>query len=213
MHYITPIPKYFILIKMASFGFLIFLLLILLPLTPILCTNDEGTALLALKTKLSGPENVLQSWDPSLENPCTWYHVTCDYTDHVIRLDLENSNLGGILALELGELGYLQHLELYGNNIEGELPTELGNLENLITMDLFQNKFQGQIPESFANLKSLAILRLNDNKLAGPIPADVANLPNLLLFNVSNNYFNGNDVIPVDGSFTSFPTESVNTTN
>ncbi|XP_076909283.1 uncharacterized protein LOC143566477 [Bidens hawaiensis] len=198
---------------MASFSFQIFLLLILLPLTPILCTNDEGTALLALKTKLSDPGNVLQSWDPNLENPCTWYHVTCDYTDHVIRLDLENTNLGGVLAPELGELKYLQHLELYGNNIEGQLPTELGNLANLITMDLFKNNFQGKIPGSFAKLKSLAILRLNDNKLSGPIPADVANLPNLILFNVSNNYFSGNGMIHVDGSFVSLPIKCLNIIN
>lgn len=45
-----------------------------------------GNALHALRTRLSDPNNVLQSWDPTLVNPCTWFHVTCDSNNHVTRL-------------------------------------------------------------------------------------------------------------------------------
>ena len=45
-----------------------------------------GDALHALRRSLSDPDNVLQSWDPTLVNPCTWFHVTCDRDNHVTRV-------------------------------------------------------------------------------------------------------------------------------
>ncbi|PIN15273.1 Non-specific serine/threonine protein kinase [Handroanthus impetiginosus] len=171
-----------------------------------LSTNSEGNALHALRTRLSDPNNVLQSWDPTLVNPCTWFHVTCDTSNHVVRLDLGNSNVSGTLGPELGELKHLQYLELYRNNIGGKIPKELGNLDKLISMDLYGNKFEGKIPKSFANLKSLRFLRLNDNKLTGSIPRELTTLSNLKIFDVSHNDLCG--TIPVDGPFASFPMES-----
>ncbi|XP_071726235.1 leucine-rich repeat protein 2-like [Rutidosis leptorrhynchoides] len=192
---------------MASFTFSVFILSLLLSLTRILCTNSEGNALHALRSKLSSdPKNVLQSWDPTLVNPCTWFHVTCDSNNHVIRLDLGNSNISGSLGSELGELKHLQYLELYLNNIEGKIPKELGNLKNLVSMDLYGNKFQGEIPKSLSKLKSLRFLRLNNNKLSGPIPRELTSLSNLKVFDVSNNNLCG--TIPIDGPFTNFPMES-----
>nr|GEZ27535.1 leucine-rich repeat protein 2-like [Tanacetum cinerariifolium] len=191
---------------MTSFSLSIFILTILLSFTSILCTNSEGNALHSLRTKLSDPKNVLQSWDPTLVNPCTWFHVTCDANSHVIRLDLGNSNISGSLGSELGELKHLQYLELYWNNIEGKIPKELGNLKNLVSMDLYGNNFEGEIPKSFSKLKSLRFLRLNNNKLSGAIPRELTTLSNLKVFDVSHNNLCG--TIPVDGPFTSFPMES-----
>lgn len=45
-----------------------------------------GDALNALKVNLRDPNNVLQSWDPTLVNPCTWFHVTCNNDNSVIRV-------------------------------------------------------------------------------------------------------------------------------
>ncbi|KAA8545789.1 hypothetical protein F0562_020760 [Nyssa sinensis] len=181
----------------------ILLLALLLSLSPTLSTNSEGNALHALRSRLSDPTNVLQSWDPTLVNPCTWFHITCDSNSHVIRLDLGNSNISGSLGPELGDLKHLQYLELYRNNIGGKIPTELGNLENLISMDLYDNRFEGKIPKSFAKLKSLRFLRLNNNKLTGSIPRELTSLSDLKVFDVSNNNLCG--TIPVDGPFGSFP--------
>ncbi|XP_027112611.1 leucine-rich repeat protein 2-like [Coffea arabica] len=184
----------------------IFVLPLFLVFSPTLSTNSEGNALHALRSRLFDPKNVLQSWDPTLVNPCTWFHVTCDSNNHVVRLDLGNSNISGSLGRELGELKHLQYLELYRNNIIGKIPKELGNLESLISMDLYGNKFEGKIPKSFAKLKSLRFLRLNDNKLTGSIPRELTKLSNLKVFDVSNNDLCG--TIPVDGPFGSFPMES-----
>lgn len=48
--------------------------------------NLEGDALYALKTAVVDPGNVLESWDPTLVDPCTWFHVTCDSQNRVTRL-------------------------------------------------------------------------------------------------------------------------------
>lgn len=47
---------------------------------------NTGDALFALKTNLSDPNNVLQSWDPTLINPCMWFHVTCNSQNSVARV-------------------------------------------------------------------------------------------------------------------------------
>ena len=45
--------------------------------------NSEGDALSALRRSLRDPGGVLQSWDPTLVNPCTWFHVTCNRVTRV----------------------------------------------------------------------------------------------------------------------------------
>lgn len=47
---------------------------------------QTGDALHSLRTNLEDPNNVLQSWDPTLVNPCTWFHVTCNNENSVIRV-------------------------------------------------------------------------------------------------------------------------------
>ncbi|XP_073283135.1 leucine-rich repeat protein 2-like isoform X2 [Primulina huaijiensis] len=199
-------PSFSVKVMASPSLFLGFILPIFFSLSSTVCTNSEGNALHALRIRLSDPTNVLQSWDPTLVNPCTWFHVTCDSNSHVIRLDLGNSNISGSLGSELGELKHLQYLELYKNNIGGQIPDELGNLEKLISLDLYGNKFEGKIPKSLSKLKSLRFLRVNDNKLTGSIPRELTNLSKLKLFDVSNNDLCG--TIPVDGPFGNFPMES-----
>lgn len=45
-----------------------------------------GDALHAWKTQMVDPNGVLQSWDPTLVNPCTWYHVSCNNNNSVTRV-------------------------------------------------------------------------------------------------------------------------------
>ncbi|KAG0458535.1 hypothetical protein HPP92_023298 [Vanilla planifolia] len=192
---------------MALLRFLSSLLLVIATAAPLAsATNSEGEALYAFRIRLSDPSNVLQSWDPTLVNPCTWFHVSCDNQNHVIRLDLGNSSISGSIVPELGRLKHLQYLELYRNNIYGEIPKELGNLKNLVSLDLFENKLEGHIPKSLAKLKKLKFLRLNNNKLTGTIPRELNTLKNLKVFDVSNNNLCG--TIPIDGPFAAFSPQS-----
>jgi somatic embryogenesis receptor kinase 1 len=47
---------------------------------------STGDALYNLRQSLKDANNVLQSWDPTLVNPCTWFHVTCNNDNSVIRV-------------------------------------------------------------------------------------------------------------------------------
>ncbi|KAK4597517.1 hypothetical protein RGQ29_015158 [Quercus rubra] len=142
--------------------------------------NSEGDALISWKLKLVDPNGVLQSWDPTLVNPCTW--------------DLGNAGLSGPLVPQLGTLANLQYLEVFGNNLTGTIPTAIANLTKLVSLDLYQNQFNGAIPESLGNLVSLSFLRLNSNKFSGILPVKVIQLVrygNLRILNVSENQLAG----------------------
>ncbi|XP_031261459.1 BRASSINOSTEROID INSENSITIVE 1-associated receptor kinase 1-like [Pistacia vera] len=165
-------------------------------------SNAEGDALNALKTNLADPNNVLQSWDPTLVNPCTWFHVTCNSENSVTRVDLGNANLSGQLVSQLGQLPNLQYLELYSNNISGRIPEELGNLTNLVSLDLYLNKLNGPIPPTLGKLAKLRFLRLNNNSLSGEIPRSLTAVMSLQVLDLSNNNLTGD--IPVNGSFSLF---------
>ncbi|KAB2598979.1 BRASSINOSTEROID INSENSITIVE 1-associated receptor kinase 1-like [Pyrus ussuriensis x Pyrus communis] len=167
-----------------------------------LAANVEGDALNALKTNLADPNNVLQSWDPTLVNPCTWFHVTCNSENSVTRVDLGNANLSGQLVAQLGVLSKLQYLELYSNNITGTIPEELGGLADLVSLDLYLNKLHGSIPATLGNLAKLRFLRLNNNTLSGTIPVTLTNILSLQVLDLSNNKLTGD--IPVNGSFSLF---------
>ncbi|XP_028800036.1 leucine-rich repeat protein 1-like [Neltuma alba] len=176
---------------------------LLLAVINLVSANSEGDALYTLRRSLYDPNNVLQSWDPTLVNPCTWFHVTCNQDNQVTRVDLGNSNLSGYLVPELGNLEHLQYLELYKNNIQGTIPPELGNLKNLISLDLYNNNISGTIPPSLGKLKNLVFLRLNDNRLTGPIPRQLADVKSLKVLDVSNNDLCG--TIPMAGPFEHIP--------
>ncbi|KAL7194811.1 hypothetical protein ACSBR1_035109 [Camellia fascicularis] len=165
--------------------------------------NSEGDALYSLRRSLLDPDNVLQSWDPNLVNPCTWFHITCNQANRVTRVDLGNSNLSGHLVPELGKLEHLQYLELYKNNIQGTIPVELGNLKSLISLDLYNNNISGIIPPALGKLKSLVFLRLNDNQLTGKIPRELTGISSLKVVDVSNNNLCG--TIPTTGPFEHIP--------
>ncbi|XP_058006343.1 somatic embryogenesis receptor kinase 2 isoform X3 [Hevea brasiliensis] len=157
---------------------LVWMILVVPPFSRI-SANMEGSywlllilcdALHNLRTNLQDPNNVLQSWDPTLVNPCTWFHVTCNYENSVIRVDLGNAALSGQLVPQLGQLKNLQYLELYGNNISGPIPSDLGNLTNLVSLDLYMNGFTGPIPDTLGKLTKLRFLDLSNNRLSGPVP-------------------------------------------
>ncbi|CAK9154204.1 unnamed protein product [Ilex paraguariensis] len=185
----------------AMASLLVWLIMVVHPLR-FIYANMEGDALHSLRTSLQDPNNVLQSWDPTLVNPCTWFHVTCNNDNSVIRVDLGNAALSGQLVPQLGLLKNLQYLELYSNNISGPIPSDLGNLTNLVSLDLYLNSFGGPIPGTLGRLLKLRFLRLNNNSLTGPIPMSLTNISSLQVLDLSNNRLSG--VVPDNGSFSLF---------
>ncbi|RCV38305.1 hypothetical protein SETIT_8G131800v2 [Setaria italica] len=97
----------------------------------------EGDILYKQRQVWRDANNVLESWDPTLVNPCTWLHITCNNDNSVIRVDLGNAGLSGSLIPDLGGLKNLRFLRLNGNMLTGKLPQEIlslvavGNLSEL----------------------------------------------------------------------------------
>ncbi|XP_061367647.1 leucine-rich repeat protein 1-like [Gastrolobium bilobum] len=180
--------------------------LLLSDLFAVASANSEGDALYAFRRAVKDPNNVLQSWDPTLVDPCTWFHVTCDDDKRVIRLDLGHAKLSGHLVPELGRLHRLQFLELYKNDLVGPIPKEIGDLKNLVSLGLYHNNLTGSIPPTLSNLSNIKFLRLNSNKLTGRIPRKLTKLPNLKILDLSNNDLCG--TFPTSGSFSKFSEES-----
>ncbi|XP_073525414.1 uncharacterized protein [Phyllobates terribilis] len=153
--------------------------------------NLEGDALSAWKSMLIDPNNVLQSWDATLVNPCTWFHVTCNNNNSVTRIDLGNAGLSGSLVPQLGQLSNLQYLEVYGNELAGSIPMELGNLTQLISLDLRNNNLTGVIPSTLGFLSSLKWMRLDGNSFSGEIPLEIGNLTSLIQLDLHLNFLSG----------------------
>ncbi|KAB1993874.1 hypothetical protein ES319_D13G062100v1 [Gossypium barbadense] len=158
--------------------------------------NAEGDALHALKNNLADPNNVLRSWDPTLDNPCRWFNVTCNNESSVTRLEVGNANLSGKLVPDLGLLTNLQYLALDGNNISGVIPEELGNLTNLVCLNLSFNALTGHIPTTLGKLTKLRFLLLINNSLTGQIPMALTTIVTLQVLDLSNNRLEGN--IPIN---------------
>ncbi|KAG8473424.1 hypothetical protein CXB51_035605 [Gossypium anomalum] len=158
-----------------------------------------GDALHALKNNLADHNNVLQSWDPTLDNPCRWFNVTCNNEYSVTRVEVGNANLSGKLVPDLGLLTNLQYLALVVNNISGVIPEELGNLTNLACLNLSLNALTGHIPTTLGKLAKLRFLCLNNNSLTGQIPMALTTIATLQVLFVNNllNYFPPTPLLPV----------------
>lgn len=128
--------------------------------------NSDRVGSICVEESREGPDGVLEGWDPTLVDPCTWFYVTCG-TNRVTRLDLRNAKPSGSLVPELGKLECLQYLELYMNYLQGPIPKELGGLKSLVSLDLYRNNLTGSIPASLSKLFNLKFLRLNGNRLDG----------------------------------------------
>ncbi|XP_017225542.1 protein NSP-INTERACTING KINASE 3 isoform X1 [Daucus carota subsp. sativus] len=151
--------------------------------------NYEVVALMAIKNDLIDPHNMLENWDITFVDPCSWRMITCTPDGYVSVLGLPSQNLSGTLSPGIGNLTNLQYVLMQNNAISGSIPAAIGKLEKLQTLDLSSNKLHGEIPSSFGDLKNLNYLRLNNNSLTGKIPDSLSGLGALTLVDMSFNNF------------------------
>ncbi|ESQ29725.1 hypothetical protein EUTSA_v10024074mg, partial [Eutrema salsugineum] len=111
---------------------------------------------------------------------------------HLEYLNLDNSNIYGILPHSIGNLKYLSGLSLSECNFCENIPSSLGNLSDLTNHDLSFNDFTGELPSSMDNFIQLSELHLRFNKLRGNFPPMLLNLSNLNWINLEYNQFEGN---------------------
>ncbi|TVU25272.1 hypothetical protein EJB05_27764, partial [Eragrostis curvula] len=139
--------------------------------------NPEGDILYMQRAEWQQPMTAVESWDPTLVNPCTWE-------------DLRNVGMSGPLIPELGDMEKLQFMELFGNGLNGSIPTTLGKLSNLISLDLQDNLLSGTIPASLGAINRFKNM-LHGNNLTGSIPSSLGNLTNLVNMELQNNLLSG----------------------
>ena len=108
----------------------------------------------------------------------SWYGVETDSAGRVVKIDLSDNFLRGVIPPELGQLSSLETLWLYNNNLDGVIPPELGQLSNLKSLSLSGNKLNGPIPQELGQLWNLKELWLyNDNLIRCDAPQRLWNVP------------------------------------
>ncbi|KAL4299235.1 hypothetical protein HN51_049976 [Arachis hypogaea] len=157
-----------------------------------LSSETDQMALLALKDKLTnGDPDALPSWNKSLHF-CEWEGVICSRRHkRVTSLQLQNQDLGGILAPSLGNLTFLREMSLTSINLHGHIPREVGHLKRLQILDLRQNNLHGEIPIEMINCSSLQVIILLYNNLTGEVPSWFGSMMQLTQLGLGANGFVG----------------------
>ncbi|PHT51540.1 hypothetical protein CQW23_06002 [Capsicum baccatum] len=106
-------------------------------------------------------------------------------------VDLESTNLQGILTNSFFDLPNLEMLNLGYNEISGELPDSIGTLKSLNYLYLFQCAFSGSIPDSIGNLTQIRQLDFSKNNFTSHIPSTISKLTMLTRLDLSSNSLEG----------------------
>ncbi|XP_044475998.1 probable inactive receptor kinase At5g67200 [Mangifera indica] len=150
---------------------------------------SDAKSLLAFKSKADLRNNLLFSQNATFHF-CRWQGVIC-YQQKVVRLLLENLDLGGIFPPDsLSKLDQLRVLSLKNNSLTGPIP-DLSRLVNLKSLFLDNNFFSGSFPSSILFLHRLKALDLSSNNLTGQIPKNLTSLDRLYSLRLDSNQLNG----------------------
>ncbi|KAG6708753.1 hypothetical protein I3842_06G097500 [Carya illinoinensis] len=109
--------------------------------------NYEVLALMGIKDSLEDPHNLLENWDETAVDPCSWTMVTCSPDGLVISLGTPSQNLSGSLSPNIGNLKNLQSVRLNNNSLSGVIPPALANMTQLSFVDLSYNNLSGPVPK------------------------------------------------------------------
>jgi Leucine-rich repeat (LRR) protein len=191
------------------------LTLVLVFLRVYLSLADDEQALLQFYSDCKGTEWVTP-WDTSNTSLyCSYFGITCDTNDRVVRLNMSSNHVECPFPASLCELTNLEALDLSDNSLSSPIPNCIADLTNLQTIKLNSNSFSQSFPEELCSLTglteidlsysgltgnfseclvdmtNLVDLNLRGNELGGLLPNDINNLQNLLTLNLGSNDFYG----------------------
>ncbi|MDN4164231.1 T9SS type A sorting domain-containing protein [Cytophagales bacterium LB-30] len=127
-----------------------------------------------------------------LTNPLdTWHGIQLE-NNRVVKVELSNNQLAGVLPSDLSTLSELRKLDLTINQITGEIPGSLGNFFKLDTLYMYANRLYGSLPDSLGSLESLVAIDFGGNQLTGPIPLSYYELVSLKRLGFAGNRLSGN---------------------
>nr|XP_010943538.2 polygalacturonase inhibitor-like [Elaeis guineensis] len=164
-----------------SYFFSLFLLVSLfsgpLPVSSARCHKDDKKALLAVKSGLGNPYDLI-AW--TSDYPCCdWAGVSCDSaTGRVTSLDISGTNSSATIPTSVADLPFLQSLTFHKNaNLTGPIPSAIATLTRLTFLRLDWNGLSGPVPAFLARLTALDYLNLAFNQFSGSIPPSLGSLP------------------------------------
>nr|XP_043620331.1 probable LRR receptor-like serine/threonine-protein kinase At3g47570 [Erigeron canadensis] len=176
---------------MTYVSIFIHVIALLLCPTTLAKNHTDHLALLAIKSTITDPQNVLESWNTSLHF-CQWQGVTCGRRHpRVTELNLGSRGIVGSFSPHIGNLSFLRVNILENNTFKGAIPPQLGNLFRLQKLILNDNYFEGEVPAALSNCTRLDELRLSRNKLVGKLPQQFSSLVNLRFIAFRDNDFTG----------------------
>ncbi|KAE7997209.1 hypothetical protein FH972_001863 [Carpinus fangiana] len=178
--------------------------------------SDKAALLAFKKTITLDPNSTLANWDEAVD-VCNFTRVTCNKQLHrVVLLQLNGTELVGLLSPvisnltglrrlvlvdnhlfgsippEFSSLRRLRHLRLEGNNLHGSIPDSLALLSKLKLLHIKRNNISGTLPPTlFSNCTLLENIDFSENSLTGIIPDEIGNCPFLWNVNLYNNQFTG----------------------
>ncbi|XP_059458419.1 putative leucine-rich repeat receptor-like serine/threonine-protein kinase At2g24130 [Corylus avellana] len=178
--------------------------------------SDKAALLAFKKTITLDPNSTLANWDEAID-VCNFTRVICNKKQHrVVQLQLNGTQLVGLLSPSISNLTGLRELVLVDNHLFGSIPPEFSSLRRLRHLRIEGNNLQGTIPDSLALLSKLTLLHIkrnnisgtlpptlfsnctlldnidfSDNFLTGKIPDEIGNCPSLWNVNLYNNQFTG----------------------
>jgi hypothetical protein len=135
----------------------------------------------------------------SKAHTCEWKGIVCNSQQHVEGIDLENNNLTGSLAPELGILGSkLTSIDLTSNliymkNEDFDAFEKLENLETLLMDDNYLEYTKG-LPWQFQKLTKMQKMRLSYNLFSGELETEhkvISKMSQLTHLEIESNFLTG----------------------
>ncbi|KAG1327211.1 Polygalacturonase inhibitor [Cocos nucifera] len=180
---------------LPSFLSLLFFILLLssnpLPVSSILCNQDDKKALLSIKAAF-GNSFHFSSWTDE-SSCCEWSNVVCDgESSRVMELNIFDGDLHGSIPDVIGDLSYIHNIVFYKlPNVVGPIPSALAKLKNLVYLTIRETNISGPVPDFLSELTTLNQLDLSFNRLSGSIPASLGDLRRLTSLDLSGNQLSG----------------------